>query len=717
MNTETLNQLLKSLTLKEKIGQLVQLAPFLFKENIIGEITGPMNDIGITNEDILVTGNVLGIGGAEEMKYIQKDYLEKSEKKIPLMFMADIIHGYRTIFPIPLALGGSFNPQMVEKTARIAAKEASAGGVHVTFSPMADLVRDPRWGRVMESPGEDPYLNGVIAEAFVKGYQGENVKAKGSIAACVKHFAAYGAAEAGRDYNTVDISKRMLHEFYLPAYKKALDAGAKMVMTSFNIVDSIPATGNKWLMRDVLREQWNFNGVTISDYGSVEEMIEHGTSEDQCDAAKQAIEAGLDIEMMSGAYHNHLEQLVKTSVISEALIDEAVQRVLELKNELGLFENPYKDADEALEASLILSKEHKEAAEDAAIKSCVLLENNGLLPIKKDANIMLMGPYADEHDIIGPWHWQGRKEDTVSLKQGVEALLNQSVEFYQAADIDGNLTNIETAIEAAKTKDLVILALGEHERLSGEGGSRTSITLPNDQIELARALKANHVPFVTVLFNGRPLDLTELQTLSDATVEAWFPGTEGGHAIAKLLYGETNFSAKLSMSFPRNVGQIPVYYNYFNTGRPKQSNQYNRYVSHFLDCENTPLYPFGYGLSYSHFDIEVMGLSGQYLKEDETLKAKVKVTNHSAFKGTETIQLYIKDDKASVVRPEKELKSFKQLTLEPNETQTVVFDIDEAMLKFYNVDLEEVVEPGLFKVFIGNISTVTEYLTFTYEKA
>jgi beta-glucosidase len=508
--TVNIEELLSKMTLKEKIGQLLQLAPTFLNPNKHGEITGPMSEMGISEEDINNTGSVLGISGAFEMKEIQKEYLKNSAHKIPLVFMADIIHGYRTIFPVPLAIGCSWDMDVAHKVARISAKEATAAGIHVTFSPMVDLVRDPRWGRVMESTGEDPYLNSLYARAFVKGYQGDDISKDENMAACVKHFAAYGVPEGGRDYNTVDISERMLREYYLPTYKAAIDEGCKMLMTAFNTVDSVPPSGNEWLMRDILRDEWKFEGVVISDWGAVKELIPHGVAEDECEAAKKAIKAGVDIEMMTSCYTKHLEELVENGQVDEKLIDEGVLRILKLKEELGLFENPYKGADEEKEKRLIVCEEHRKEARDVATKSMVLLKNEDILPFSKDIEkIAIIGPFADNNLINGPWSWQGKPEENVTLKQGIiNKIGEEKVVVSLGCGIeDGSDEDIKNAIEIAKGADVVLLALGEHQDMSGEGGSRAFITLPGRQQELVEAIVKLNKKTAVILFNGRLLKM------------------------------------------------------------------------------------------------------------------------------------------------------------------------------------------------------------------
>lgn len=727
-STVNLEELLKSLTIEEKVGQLLQLAPFLFNDNNKGEITGPMKDMGIGANEINNAGSVLGISGAKEMKEIQYEYLAKHENKIPLLFMADVIHGYRTIYPIPLALGCSWDLEMAEESARVAAKEAAAGGIHVTFSPMVDLVRDPRWGRVMESTGEDPYLNGLYARAFVRGYQGD-LTSHENIAACVKHFAAYGAAEGGRDYNTVNMSERNLREYYLPAYKAAIDEGARMLMTAFNTVDGVPPSGNEWLMRDVLRDEWNFDGVVISDWGAVAELIPHGVAEDGKEAAEKSIKSGVDIEMMTPHYVHHLKQLIEEGKVDERILDEAVLRILQLKKDLGLFENPYRGADEELEAKLILCDEHRESVRRAAEKSMVLLKNEGVLPLSKDVNkVAVIGPFADNHMILGGWSWQGRFEESVSLKEGLINKLGADrvlvangceSEIPERVKTAMSEEGFEEAIRVAKEAEVVILALGEHFDLSGEGGSRTNIKLPNVQEKLAKKILELNKPTAVVLFNGRPLDITELSGQVTDILEAWYPGTEGGNAIANVLFGDVNPQGKLTMAFPYNVGQVPVYYNCFNTGRPKVKEYGDihtfgdeRYCSHYLDAPNVPLYPFGHGLSYTIFSYGEATISKTAITENDKLTVKVTVKNDGKVAGIETVQLYIRDISGSVVRPVKELKGFKKVTLAPGEEEEVSFEINEEMLRFHTLRNGFASEKGKFVAMVGTSSRDVQELTF-----
>lgn len=713
--------LLNEMTIEEKIGQLVQLAPPFFKGSTErGKITGPLAQIYVSDDLVKNAGSVLGASGAREIKNIQEQHLKENRLGIPLLFMSDIIHGYETIFPIPLAIGSSWDLELAKKSAEISAIEGAVSGTHITFSPMVDLVRDPRWGRVMESTGEDPYLNSEFAKAFVYGYQGRDLKNNSyRLAACVKHFAAYGAPEGGREYNTVNMSERQLRESYLPAYKAAIDAGSKLVMTAFNTVDGIPATGNKMLMRDILRNEWGFNGVVISDWGAVKELIPHGVAEDEREAAYKAIHAGVDIEMMTTCY-THLKDLIENGQVKEELLNEAVLRILHLKNDLGLFENPYRGLNEELEKEVILCKEHREAARKIASKSCVLIQNHhSILPIKPSQKVALIGPFAESNDLLGPWSWKGDRNDVITLKKGLERKIDEKKLFVSKGCNIDSITDdqLHDAIFAAEQADVVILALGENSEMSGEAASRSNIKLPDSQLKLIDAIHKLGRPIVTVLFNGRPLDLHDVINKTDAILEAWFPGTEGGNAIADLLYGDINPSGKLSMSFPYSVGQVPVYYNHYMTGRPKDApDAQEKYVSQYLDIPNEPLFPFGYGLSYTTFSYQNMTLSSDTITPDEKLQVSITIKNTGTVPGEEIVQLYIRDLVGEVVRPIKELKGFKKIYLEPGEEKVVIFEITEKQLRYYHSDLNYDSDAGKFEVYIGPNSRDVQSLTFRLKK-
>lgn len=731
MEQQKLQELLSDMSLTEKVDQLLQVGGFYLEKE--GMVTGPENTVGFTQEEIDLAGTVLGSIGAEKLRRIQKAYMEKQPHHIPLIFMADIINGYRTIFPIPLAQGCSFDPELAKEGAAIAARESAAAGLHLTFSPMVDLVRDARWGRCMESTGEDPYLNRQFARAMVEGYQGEQdadgavaLAKKGKIAACVKHFAAYGAPIGGRDYNTVELSERTLRDDYLPAYQEAIEAGVSMLMTSFNTLDRIPSSGNRRLLRDILRDEMGFKGVVISDWAAIEEMCNHRIAEDRKEAARLAMEAGVDIDMCTTCYSRNLDALVQEGIISETLIDEAVMRILKLKNQLGLFENPYKDADEQEEKEIILCGEHRRAARKAAADTFVLLKNDNILPLKQAAaNTAFIGPHVENKMIYGGWSLFGRAEDTVSIADALRERKPDAVSAKGSAMLDNNrglevfddtldyqrderqaAAMLQEAAEKAKAAEVVVLALGEHRLQSGEAASRANITLPDCQMELFRAVHAANPNVVVVLFSGRPLDIREITQKAKAVLAVWQPGTEGGNAILDVLYGDVNPSAKLSMSFPYCVGQVPVFYGGMHTGRPYEESMKEKFLSRYLDIPNKPLYPFGYGLSYAAFDISPVTLDGTVLihEKGSSIRAKVTVRNTGSCAGQEVVQLYIQDQAASVARPVRELKGFRKIALDPGEEKEVYFTITEEMLRFTNIDMKFASEAGNFYAFVGNSS-------------
>ncbi len=731
MKQEKIKELLADMSLEEKIGQLMQLSNNFYED--VAVLTGPAMELGIGEKEIQEAGSTLSIFGAEKIRKIQEEHCKKQPHQIPLLFMADVINGYKTIFPIPLAQGCTFDPMMAKECAGISAKEAAVNGLHVTFSPMVDLVRDARWGRVMESTGEDKYLNSQFAKEIVEGYQGEHLSDWGSIAACVKHFAGYGAPTAGKEYNNVELSMRTLREDYLPAYQAAIDANSAMVMTSFNTLDRIPATGNKWLMQDVLRQEMGFEGVLISDWAAIEELIAQGIAQDKEEAAKLAIDAGVDIDMATNVYIKNLVGLVERGIVSQKQIDEAVLRILNLKNDLGLFENPYKDLNEATANKLNLCEEHRQTARKAAAQSMVLLKNEQILPLKKEGmRLALIGPYAEEKRLYGAWSLLGDEEDTISIKDGLLAKEYQNeIEVVKGTNILGTgemlygfkglvtesnkivpEDSLIKAIETAKNADIVILALGEHAYHSGEGGSRSDIKIPEEQMELFREVCKVNQNVVTILFSGRPLDLREIVAGSRAVLQAWFPGSEGGNAIADLLYADKMPEGRLSITFPYCVGQVPIHYDHFNTGRPFDGNWQNRFQSKYMDIPNEPLFAFGYGLTYTQFAYSDLKLSSHGMWKGETIQASVTLTNTGENVGTETVQCYLCDQKASVVRPVKELKGFKKVTLAPLEVAVITFEITQEMLRFYDIHMNYVSEPGKFSVFIGSDSTTQQYVEF-----
>jgi beta-glucosidase len=701
MEKQQLTALLSEMTIEEKIDQLLQLAAAFYSDKA-EEKTGPMSDLGLTQENINNAGTTLGVSGAREAIRVQNDYIKNNRLNIPTILMADIIHGFRTIFPIPLALGSSWDVQAAEQMAEVSAKEAAVSGLHVTFSPMVDLVRDPRWGRVMESTGEDAYLNGRFAEAFVKGYQGDDLtNDRHRVAACVKHFAAYGAAIGGRDYNTVNMSERQLRESYLPGYKAALDAGAKLVMTSFNTVDGIPATANRWLFRDVLRKEFGFEGVVISDWGAIIEIIAHGAAENEKQAAELAIKAGVDIEMMTTCYTDHLQELIEEGTVDEALLDEAVLRILTLKNELGLFENPYRGADEAEEAAVVLSDDHRLIAKDIAKKSMVLLKNEGILPFKKQEKVAIVGPGAQSRDLLGAWSWQGKQEEVVNLVEGAEAIGAKIIFGSEAFDyFEPSEEAIQEAIDLVKQADKVVLALGEQEWMSGEAASRSDIRLPEAQQQLFKTLLQHNKNIVVTLFNGRPLDLQAIDQ-AQAIVEAWFPGTEGGSALAEILWGQYNPSGRLSMSFPETVGQVPIYYNTDNTGRPYEKAPEEKYVSKYLDVSNYAKYPFGFGLSFSAVSYDNLHIDTAQIDAHQTATVSITVKNEGEQSVTETVQLYVRDMVGEVVRPVKELKDFQKVVLAAGEAKEVTFTINESQLRYVHSNQQWASDTGEFKIMVG----------------
>ncbi len=734
MTGEALQELLDDMSLAEKIGQMNQVIGSFYTGESVA--TGPMADKGFTEENIGLAGSVIGVSGADAAKRIQKGYMEKHPHQIPLLFMLDVINGYRTVFPIPLGQGAAFEPELSMRCARMAAQEAAVSGVHVTFSPMADLVRDARWGRVMESTGEDPYLNSLYAAAMVRGYQGEDLRKAGSVAACVKHFAGYGAPDAGRDYNTVELSEHTLRQFYLPAYEAGIQTGAALVMTAFNTIDGIPATGNRRLMRQILREEMGFDGVLISDWAAIEEMLCHGYCADRTQAAQRAVTAGVDVDMMSGVYAEQLTALVQDGKVPEALIDEAVMRILTLKNALGLFEAPFKDADEEKEKQIILCEEHRALAREAARKSFVLLKNEGVLPLSDKKKTAYIGPYVDSRNLMGAWSITGETKDVATLRESVleqcadtdavfccgcpmtdsgrklEGFLECTDEMVSAEE---QQRMMDEAVEAAKACGQVVLLLGEDRRQSGEAASSAGIQIPGIQQELLDRVCAVCDQVAVVLFSGRPLDIRQIAEKAQAVLLAWMPGTEGARALVDVLSGRYSPSGKLPMSFPYCVGQVPVHYNEYPTGRPHvPGKDKDRFRSKYLDIPNSPLYLFGFGLTYTSFSVSPVVLDRDHMTKDEILTASVTVRNTGSVEGTETVQLYIRDVAASVVRPVKELKGFCKVTLQPDEQQNVRFFITEKELRFLTENGRWESEPGAFEVFIGTSSLADAPARFEY---
>ena len=718
MTKEELLHLLHQMTTQEKCRELMQLPMEAFTDTDIS--TGPCEDLELTDEKMAQVGSILSLTGAEWTRKVQEEHLKNNRLNIPLLFMADIINGYKTIFPIPLAQGCTFDPDLVRQLAEAAAREGAAAGVHVTFSPMADLVRDPRWGRVMESTGEDPYLNGIMAEQMVKGYQGNDLKEEGRLAACVKHFAGYGAPLGGREYNQVELSERTLLEDYLPAYEKAVRAGARLVMSSFNTLERVPSTGNRKLMREILRGKMGFQGVLISDYAAVKELIAHGLAEDEAEAARLALEAGVDIDMMSRCYSDFLCGQIERGEVAQELLDEAVLRVLELKKDLGLFENPFKDGSPEKEKELLLCEKHRSLAQKAAEESFVLLKNEeNMLPLSKEETTAFIGPFGEEKGLLGAWALFADREDTVTVKEGVERLCPGQIwakgceilepgqkwlrGYIPIAEETWKQTEeaaeekLKEAVEAAEKADRVVLLLGEQELESGESGSCGHIGLPPSQMKLLKAVVQVNPNLVLVVFSGRPLILTEACAYAKAVLFAWMPGTQGGPAVANVLYGCSNPSGKLTETFPYHMGQIPVYYSDFATGRPQMPG--------YIDIPKEPLYPFGYGLSYTEYAYSPVKLDQKVLdSQTDVIHASVRVKNTGNMEGREAVQMYIQDVKGSVSRPVRQLKGFQKISLAPGEEKEVRFEIREEMLRFWTIDMEYRSEPGRFRVWIGTDS-------------
>jgi beta-glucosidase len=741
MTEEKLVELLNDMSLQEKIDQMLQTAGRFYLAVSREALLGNVSAFGIPQKDMEDAGSILGTDDAKSLIEIQKKQMEKQPHHIPMLFMMDVIHGMRTIFPMPLAQAATFDPELAKKCASVSASEAYVSGLHVTFSPMADLVRDPRWGRVMESFGEDPYLSSLMCAGVVQGFQDEDMGKPGKICACVKHFAGYGGAEAGRDYNTVQLSHPTLYDFYLRAYRAGIAAGAGMVMTSFNTIDDKPASTNEWLMRHVLREQMGFDGVLISDFGAIKETIAHGTSEDEKDAARQALIAGVDIDMMTGCYAANLAEMVKEGTVSEKLIDEAVMRILLLKNKLGLFENPFRGADPDMEKKCQLTTENRMLARKQATESFVLLKNNGILPLGKDAQkIAFIGPYCDNRNMISSWAVTGRSDDTVTIREAAEKAFGDGTEirfeygvptlgkdqkykgFEQRDEADRIFEDVEknpqrhmdAAINLSSWADTVVLCIGEHFLQSGEATSRTDITIPKRQKELISRVTEVNKNVVILLFSGRPLVIRDLveNPAVQAILEVWMPGSEGGNAIVDVLTGVAEPGGRLPMSFPYCIGQIPVYYNHFSTGRPKEGHEGERFFSGFRDAPNGPLYEFGYGLTYTDFEVSKEELSCEELTEDGSITVSARIRNIGSRKGTAVVQMYIQDVIGSQARPVKELKGIRRELLLPGEEKKITFTIDEPMLRFYDGEGNFRSEPGNFRVFIGLSSNVKEAVAF-----
>ncbi len=713
-----ISNLMSKMTLKEKVGQM-NLPTVGF------DVTGPLLSEGVEQKikEGLV-GGVFNTFTSIAVSKLQAIAVNESRLKIPLLFGYDVIHGHRTIFPNNLGLSASWNLELIAKTARAAAEEATADGLNWIFSPMVDITRDPRWGRVTEGAGEDPYLGSEIARTMVHAYQLNDLSKDNTALACVKHFALYGAVEAGRDYNSVDMSKVKMFNDYLPPYKSAVDAGVGSVMTSFNDVDGIPASANKWLLTGLLRKQWGFKGLVVTDYTAINELVNHGMGDDK-KVTELALNAGVEMDMVGEEFLKYAEELVKEKRVSIKIINDACRNILEAKYKLGLFENPYRYVSEERNKKELMSPDKLELSKQAAIESMVLLKNNNVLPLSSSKKIAFIGPLVkDKRNLIGSWSGAGDYKQAISIWEALQKRTNTSNFIYAKGcnlvddtllinklnPHDAQLTidslspqqMVNDAVDAANKCDVVVAVLGEPFGMTGEAASRSDIGLLQNQVNLLKALKATGKPIVLVLMNGRPLTLSWENKNMDAILETWFSGTMAGPAITEVLFGDASPSGKITMTFPRNVGQIPIYYNHKNTGRPLDQNQ--KYTSKYLDVANTPLYPFGYGLTYTTFKYGDIVLSDSILKPGGTITATLDITNTGKRKGMETVQMYIRDMVGSITRPVMELKGFKKLNWEAGETKKVSFKISVNDLKFYNADLKYVYEPGDFKVFIGGSS-------------
>ena len=711
-NRETafVEALLKRMTLEEKLGQLNQPpSP--------GNNTGPAAETaGLEAIRRGEVGSILGMQGVARGCRLQKIAVEESRLGIPMLFAYDVIHGFRTIFPVPLAEAASFDPADAERSARIAATEAAAHGVHWTFAPMVDIGRDARWGRVVEGAGEDPFLGAAFAAARVRGFQGKDLGADDTVLATAKHFVAYGAAEAGRDYNTVDISERTLREIYLPPFRAAIDAGAGSVMASFNELSGVPMHANAALIDGVLRREWGFDGIVVSDYSGVMELMRHGIAADRAAAGRLGLNAGVDVDMVSDIYRKDLPAEVRAGRVSEAIVDASVRRILRAKYRLGLFADPYRYCDETRERERTLTPAHRRAAREIARDTLVLLKNEGdVLPLSKNIRTLaVIGPLADDaRNMLGNWAAEGRAEDAVTALAGVRAAVSPQTRVLYARGSEirsADTSGFAEAVRIAKEADAVLLFVGESENMSAEANSRTSLDLPGVQPELVAAVRAAGKPTVAVLFNGRPLSIEPLQRDATAILEAWFPGVEAGNAIADVLFGDHNPSARLPTTFPRNVGQVPIHYAHKNTGRPPV--EADHYTSKYIDAPWTPLYPFGYGLSYTTFRYDGLRIAKAKMHADDTQRVEITVENTSARAGDEVVQVYLRDDVASITRPVRELRGFRRIHLRPGERRTLSFDLAPDALAFYDARMQRVVEPGTFTVFVGGSSEATMAGTF-----
>src|SRR6266446_10397558 len=703
-----INELVARMTLAEKLGQL---------QILDGEADGKFRPehLDLIRKGLL--GSTLNVRGAARTNELQRIAVEESRLKIPVLFGFDVIHGYRTIFPVPLGEASSWDPALAERSASIAAAEARAAGVHWTFAPMLDIARDARWGRITEGAGEDPYLGAAMARARVLGFQGSDYSKSDKVVATAKHWVAYGAAEAGRDYNTTDVSERSLREIYFPPFKATVDAGVGTFMSAFNDLNGVPSSANPYTLTKVLRGEWKFDGFVVSDYTSVEELINHGLAANEKEAARLALNAGVDMEMVSRNFNQHGPDLLRNGQWSQATIDEAVRRILRIKFRLGLFEHPY--VDETRERSVILSSANVAAARELAARSMVLLKNEReMLPLSKGVkSIALIGPLADDQqDLLGSWSGDGQASDAVTLLTGVKAKVSPStkINYAKGCDVNGISTEgFDEAVRVARESDVVIVAVGESAGMSGEASSRSSLDLPGQQLDLVKALHAAGKPMIVVLMNGRPLTINWIAENTPAILETWFAGTQGGNAIADVLFGDVNPGGKLPVTFPRSVGQEPLYYNHMNTGRPPNANE--KYTSKYLDVTWTPLFPFGYGLSYTQFRLSNLQLSATRIRPDGRVTVSFEVENTGQRTGDEVVQLYIRDIAASVIRPVKELKGFQRITLRPGEKRRIEFMLMPEHLGFYNREMRFVVEPGQFKVMVGTSSADEHELVASFE--
>ena len=716
-------ELLEKMTLEEKIGQLNLLTPG--GGVATGSVVSEDVETKIKNGDV---GGVFGVSSPERVRQAQELAVKNSRLGIPLLIGSDVIHGYKTTFPIPLGISASWDMELIKQTAQIAAKEATADGINWNFSPMVDIARDPRWGRVAEGAGEDPYLGAQVAKAMVEGYQGDDLTQPHTMLSTVKHMALYGAVEGGRDYNSTDMSKIRMYNEYMPPYKAAVDAGVSSVMTSFNDIHGVPASGNKWLLTDLLREEWGFGGFVVSDYTSVNEMIAHGMGDLQAVSAL-AINAGLDMDMVGEGFLTTLKKSVEEGTVSEETITTAARRILEAKHKLGLLDDPYRYSDESRPEKDILSDENRELARKAAARAAVLLKKDaGVLPLKENANIALIGPLAnDQSNMLGTWAPTGDFKLSVPVLEGIKNVMpNAEVNYAKGANIsddeqfaenvnalgeriiiseESSEDLLEEALEVANDADVVVAVVGEASEMSGESSNRTDIRIPESQKKLIRELAATGKPVVLVLMSGRPLDISEEMQLPVDILQVWHPGVEAGNAIADLLVGNYNPSGKLTMSWPHSVGQIPVYYSMKITGRPGPSDtEFQKFKSNYLDAPNSALLPFGYGLSYTEFEYSEASVDKKSISGEESLTISVEVTNTGDYDGEEVVQLYTHDKVRSITPPGKELKAFKKISLKKGESKSVEFEISREDLKFYNADLEHVVEPGEFEFFVGGTS-------------